>query len=111
VKIHLSAINDAKENSLNSTDVPHVEIAQYQIAFSRTGLYFLGVQEDTGDPRFDKRSMSDDRHFLGDTGEWDPTFVKPNADPQNGSVRDDNGALHGVITVAGSSEFEPFFKR
>ncbi|KAG1849193.1 hypothetical protein F4604DRAFT_94485 [Suillus subluteus] len=78
-------------------------MAQYQIAFTRTGMYFLGVNEDTGDVRFDKHCMSDDKQFLGDQRLWDPIFVKPKPDPVNGSVRDDTGALHGVITVAGSS--------
>ncbi|KAG2338001.1 Dyp-type peroxidase [Suillus weaverae] len=103
VKNNLTSIAVAKANARDASSVPIVDIAQYQIAFSRTGMYFLGVNEDTGDVRFDKRCMSDDKQFLGDTTPWNPIFVKQNPDPVNGSVRDDIGALHGVITVAGSS--------
>lgn len=106
---HLDAINEAKAgvHARGLTSVPTVDIKQYQIAFSRTGLYALGVPEDTGDTRFDTRCMADDRKFLGDQGIWDPIFDKPGAatDAVNGSVHNDNGALHGVITVAGSSEY------
>lgn len=106
---NLTVINDAKARALahGSTTAPMVDIKQYQIAFSRAGLYALGVQEDTGDTRFDKRCMADDKHLLGDAEDWDPTFDKPLSatDPVNGSVRNDNGALHGIITVAGSSEY------
>ncbi|KAG1808030.1 uncharacterized protein BJ212DRAFT_717510 [Suillus subaureus] len=103
VKDNLSSIADAKRNARDASSVPTVDITQYQIAFSRTGMYFLGVNEDTGDARFDKRCMSDDKQFLGDQRDWDPIFVKTNPNAVNGSVRDDTGALHGVITVAGSS--------
>ncbi|KAG1769111.1 hypothetical protein EV702DRAFT_1049782 [Suillus placidus] len=104
VKNNLDLINAAKEKAYNTrSSVQIVDLAQYQIAFSRTGMYFLGVDEDTGDVRFDKHCMSDDKKFLGDQRDWDSIFVKPNPDPVNGSVRDDTGALHGVITVAGSS--------
>ncbi|KAG1772906.1 hypothetical protein EV702DRAFT_1048505 [Suillus placidus] len=103
VKDHLTLIAIAKANAPDAGSVQIVDLAQYQIAFSRTGMYFLGVNEDTGDVRFDKHCMSDDKEFLDDQRDWDPIFVKPNPDPVNGSVRDDTGALHGVITVAGSS--------
>jgi hypothetical protein len=104
VKNHLAAISAAKARARDTNSVASVDLGQYQIAFSRTGLYYLGVSEDTGDVRFDKRCMSDDKKFLGDQRDWDPIFVKPNPDPKNGSVHDDYGALHGVITVAGSSK-------
>ncbi|KAG2336934.1 Dyp-type peroxidase [Suillus weaverae] len=104
VKDNLTSIAVAKARAFETrSSVQIVDLAQYQIAFSRTGMYFLGVNEDTGDVRFDKHCMSDDKRFLGDQRDWDPIFVKPNPDPVNGSVRDDTGALHGVITIAGSS--------
>ncbi|KAG1840181.1 hypothetical protein DFJ58DRAFT_667317 [Suillus subalutaceus] len=103
VKDNLISIAVAKANAHEPSSVPTVDIAQYQISFSRAGLYFLGVNEDTGDVRFDKRCMNDDKELIGDTKQWDPMFVKAKSDPVNGSVRDDTGALHGVITVAGSS--------
>ncbi|KAJ1300374.1 hypothetical protein OPQ81_005193 [Rhizoctonia solani] len=82
-----------------------IKFKQYQIAFSRTGLYILGINEDTGDARFDKRRMRDDRVFLGDQGKWDDLFDKPNFDEKNGSAKDvdDPNALHGVIIIAGDS--------
>ncbi|KAG9123423.1 hypothetical protein FRC07_014957 [Ceratobasidium sp. 392] len=67
------------------------------------GMNFLGVKEYTGDARFDYRCMGDDKKFLGDQGAWDPIFNKAATDPLNGSVRNDAGALHGVITIAGIS--------
>ncbi|KAG1851098.1 hypothetical protein DFJ58DRAFT_729085 [Suillus subalutaceus] len=84
VKDNLTKIAFAKANARDASSVLTVDIAQYQIAFTRTGMYFLGVNEETGDT-------------MG------PYIVKPKPDPVNGSVRDDTGALHGVITVAGSS--------
>ncbi|KAG1807999.1 uncharacterized protein BJ212DRAFT_716478 [Suillus subaureus] len=103
VKNNLISIAVAKANARDASSVPTVDIAQYQISFSRAGLYFLGVNEGTGDVRFDKRCMNDDKELIGDTKQWDPMFVKATPDPVNGSVRNDTGALHGVITVAGSS--------
>lgn len=99
MKEHLLAINAAK-----GTGAKAVDIAQYQIAFTRMGLNFLGVSENTGDVRFDTRCMRDDKSFLGDTGQWDSIFDKIPFDAANGSVKNDTGALHGVITVAGSGE-------
>ena len=63
------------------------------------------MREATGDVRFDKYCMRDDKTFLGDQSPWDSIYDKPTFDPVNGSVNVDNGALHGVITVAGSSEY------
>lgn len=103
VKDNLTSIAVSKANAADPSNAPIVDISQYQIAFSRAGMYFLGINEDTGDARFDKRCMSDDKQFLGDQRYWDPIFVKTNPDPVNGSVHDDTGALHGVITVAASS--------
>jgi hypothetical protein len=105
VKDNLTSIAVSKANAADPSNAPIVDISQYQIAFSRAGMYFLGVNEDTGDARFDKRCMSDDKQFLGDQRYWDPIFVKTNPNPVNGSVHDDAGALHGVITVAASSEY------
>lgn len=82
-----------------------LDIAQYQIAFSRMGLNFIGVKENTGDVRFDKRCMRDDKKFLGDQRQWDTIFDKSSANEVTGSANDDRGALHGVITVAASSEY------
>lgn len=99
VKEHLLTINDAKE-----TEAAIVDIAQYQIAFSRMGLNFLGINENTGDVRFDAHCMRDDKSSLGDMGTWNPIFDKTPFDATNGSVNNDTNALHGVITVAGGSE-------
>ena len=104
VQDNLEAISAAKKAARNVNSVQTVEIAQYQIAFTRMGLNFLGVTENTGDIRFDNRCMRDDKTFLGDTQTWDTIFDKTSSDEVNGSVNDDRGALHGVITVAGSSE-------
>jgi hypothetical protein len=105
VKDNLVAISLAKEKAArNANSVQTVDIAQYQIAFTRMGLNFLGVTEDTGDIRFDNRCMRDDKFYLGDLGTWDTIFDKTSFDEVNGSVKNDSGALHGVITVAGSSE-------
>jgi hypothetical protein len=83
-----------------------VELAQYQIAFSRMGLNFLGVEEGTGDARFDHRAMRDDKPILGDGSPWATIFEKTNFDPVNGSANNDNGTgVHGVITVAASSKY------
>lgn len=98
VKEHLLNINDAKD-----TGAATVDIAQYQIAFTRMGLNFLGVKENTGDVRFDTRCMRDDKSLLGDGGQWDSIFEKTPFDEKNGSVKNDTNALHGVITVAGGS--------
>lgn len=77
----------------------------YQIAFTRMGMNYLGIRSPTGDTRFDKRAMRDDKNMLGDQGPWDSEFDKKNADPVNGSANeDDPSALHGVITVVGSGE-------
>jgi len=104
VKQLLLRINDAKASALSkSTNVRKVETPLYQIAFTRMGMNFLGIKEYTGDARFDCRCMADDKKFLGDQGAWDPIFNKAVTDPLNGSVRNDAGALHGVITVAGTS--------
>jgi len=72
--------------------------ANSQIAFSRMGLYAVGIREATGDTRFDKYAMRDNKTFLTDQRDWDPAFEKTNFDPVNGSVNDDAGALHGVIS-------------
>ncbi|KIK68735.1 hypothetical protein GYMLUDRAFT_68574 [Collybiopsis luxurians FD-317 M1] len=80
-----------------------IKRAGYQIAFTRMGMNFLGVRSPTGDTRFDKRAMRDDKGMLGDQAQWDPVFDKKNADPVNGSAdKDDETTLHGVITVVGS---------
>lgn len=102
MKEHLLTINDAKE-----TGAAAVDIAQYQIAFTRMGLNFLGVNENTGDVRFDTRCMRDDKSSLGDKGQCDSIFDKSSFDAENGSVKNDTDALHGVITVAGGSEYNP----
>lgn len=73
-----------------------------QIAFTRMGMNFMNEREPTGDPRFDTHAMRDDREFLGDQAQWDKLFDKPHPDPVHGSANDDEGALHGVISIAGS---------
>jgi len=107
VKNSLFTISAAKAaaRDAQSLSVKTVDIAQYQIAFSRMGLNFIGVKEDTGDVRFDKRCMRDDKKFLGDQRQWDTIFDKSSFDEVTGSANDDRGALHGVITVAASSEY------
>jgi hypothetical protein len=45
----------------------------------------LGINEGTGDPRFDSRSMVEDKAFLGDQMPYDPPL--------------DKGGLHGVIII------------
>jgi len=45
------------------------------------------------------------KKFLGDGMPWDPVFDKPNPDPVNGTANEDRGAIHGVITIAGSGRF------
>jgi hypothetical protein len=101
VKEHLITINSTKGSAGGAGTV---DIAQYQIAFTRMGLNFLGIKENTGDNRFDNRCMRDDKKLLGDQRQWDTIFDKLSFDDVNGSVNNDNGALHGVITVAASSE-------
>ena len=75
-----------------------------QIAFSRMGMNFMNERDLTGDPRFDTHAMRDDREFLGDQAQWDKLFDKPHPDPVHGSANNDEGALHGVITIAGSGQ-------
>lgn len=104
VKDALVAINNAKASAWAGREATKtVDVSQYQIAFTRMGLNFLGVRESTGDVRFDRRCMRDDKNFLGDQRVWDKIFDKSSYDEHNGSVNNDEGALHGVITVAGSS--------
>ncbi|KAG2741259.1 hypothetical protein P692DRAFT_20907761 [Suillus brevipes Sb2] len=55
VKDNLTSIAVAKANASDPSNVPIVDISQYQIAFSHAGMYFLGMNEDAGDARFDKR--------------------------------------------------------
>ena len=109
MKENLVAISTAKGVALNAARIVQtVEIAQYQIAFTRMGLNYLGVKENTGDVRFDNRCMRDDKDFLGDQSQWDAIFDKSSYDELNGSVKNDKGALHGVFTVAGSSEYHSY---
>ncbi|KAG1723119.1 uncharacterized protein EDB91DRAFT_1255759 [Suillus paluster] len=75
-----------------------------QIAFSRAGLNVLGLTDKTGDDRFDVYCMRDNKEYLGDGMQWDSIFDKPNFDPVNGTANVDAGALHGVITIAGSDQ-------
>ncbi|VDC00498.1 unnamed protein product [Peniophora sp. CBMAI 1063] len=85
-------------------NIPFITKYDYQIAFSRMGLYRLGVKGDIGDTRFDTYAMRDNKIFLDDQSDWDEIFDKCHPDPVNGSVNDDEGALHGVITVAASDD-------
>lgn len=105
VKNNLAEICAAKGNAKNGAPVKTVSLGQRQIAFTRMGLNFLGVKENTGDNRFDNRCMRDDKVFLGDQRTWDPIFDKKSFDETNGSVNNDAGALHGVITIAACSEY------
>ena len=93
-----------KKSAGTGSSIPLIPKSQLQIAFSRMGLNALGVVGDLGDARFDKYAMRDDKTFLDDQSDWDPLFAKTHFDSVNGSVTDDVGALHGVITVAASGE-------
>jgi hypothetical protein len=94
---HLLAIHEAKAKNAG-----WVKIVQRQIAFSRPGLNILGLTEETGDDRFDVYCMRDNKCFLGDGMSWDRVFNKPNTDPDNGTANVDDGAIHGIISIAGS---------
>lgn len=95
----------AIHNAIAEVTGTRVNVAQKQIAFSRAGLNILGLTDKTGDDRFDVYCMRDDKEFLGDDRQqWDNIFDKPNPDPVNGTANVDAGALHGVITIAGSDQ-------
>jgi hypothetical protein len=66
MKDNLTSFAVSKANTSDPSNAPIVKILQYQITFSRAGMYFLGVNENTGDARFDKRCISDNKQFLGD---------------------------------------------
>ncbi|KAJ8592464.1 hypothetical protein M405DRAFT_839870 [Rhizopogon salebrosus TDB-379] len=100
---NLVAIQQAKVQNAGWIDV-----VQKQIAFSRSGLNVLGLTEKTGDDRFDVYSMRDNKQFLGDGLEWDSVFDKPNSDPVNGTANVDEGAIHGIIGIAGSGYVSAF---
>ncbi|KAJ6470967.1 hypothetical protein C8R45DRAFT_836782 [Mycena sanguinolenta] len=90
-----------------------MEKVGYQIAFTRMGMNYLGVRDATGDARFDRRAMRDDKDLFGDQEQWDVEFDKKNPDPINGSAGEDAGALHGVISIAASGkrfDFDQFVK-
>ncbi|KIK35127.1 hypothetical protein CY34DRAFT_17226 [Suillus luteus UH-Slu-Lm8-n1] len=99
MKDNLTSIVVSKANAADPSNALIVNISQYQIAFNCAGMYFIGVNEDTGDARFDKCCMSDDKQFLGDQRTWDPIFVKINHNPVNGSVHDNAGALQQGLAV------------
>ncbi|KAG0708650.1 hypothetical protein DFH29DRAFT_426704 [Suillus ampliporus] len=96
---NLVAIHEAKNTGT------WVNVAQKQIAFSRAGLNVLGLTDKTGDDRFDVYCMRDNKEYLGDGMQWDSIFDKPNSDSVNGTANVDAGALHGVITIAGSDQY------
>ncbi|KAG8709993.1 hypothetical protein FRC11_004963 [Ceratobasidium sp. 423] len=92
---------------------PHkrLKLDQRLIAFSRRGMNLLGI-DDTGDDRFDKRRMNDDRVFLGDQSDWQAPFDAPGAnnppkaDPPKGTAghqTSEASAIHGVIVLAGET--------
>ncbi|GJE84142.1 DyP-type peroxidase [Phanerochaete sordida] len=97
----LHRLGDAKRHARGQR-IDIIPVTFYQIAFTRMGMNYMGEKEATGDVRFDQRAMRDDKDYLGDQMEWDAAFNKPNPDPQHGSANRDEGALHGVITTAGS---------
>ena len=99
---NLVAIHEAKIKNAGTW----VKVVQKQIAFSRSGLNILGLTERTGDNRFDVYSMRDNKAFLGDGMPWDSLFDKPNPDPVNGTANVDEGAIHGLITIAGSGQLQ-----
>lgn len=76
-----------------------VDLLQQQIGFTRAGLNFLGLTQETGDNRFDKFCMRDDADKLGDRGKWLPVFDKPKQSEVAGF---DQQVLHGVVNVATS---------
>ncbi|KAH7908198.1 hypothetical protein BJ138DRAFT_390834 [Hygrophoropsis aurantiaca] len=79
------ATQNLREIFRAKSDDREVDIPMTQIAFSRLGLNALGVNEPTGDPRFDRGPMLQDKYILGDRSDWDPLFNDANT--------------HGLITV------------
>ncbi|KAH7922349.1 Dyp-type peroxidase [Leucogyrophana mollusca] len=75
----LRTISKAKE------DGSETDIVMTQIAFSRLGMNALGESGRTGDPRFDKGSMRQDKDVLGDKSDWDQPF--------------ESASTHGVVMV------------
>ncbi|CAE6441402.1 unnamed protein product [Rhizoctonia solani] len=109
VKNNLLKIGKARQEAkLSGEEVKRVKLQQYQIAFSKTGLLVLGIQDGIADARFDQRCMRDDRVFLGDQGKWDDLFDKPGYNEKDGSAHDVNNprALHGVFVIAGDDDKE-----
>ncbi|CAE6500184.1 unnamed protein product [Rhizoctonia solani] len=107
VKKNLLKIAKARADAnLAGEDVKRVPLLQYQIAFSKTGLLVLGLQDDTGDERFDKYCMRDNRVFLGDQQNWDRLFDKPDYNETDGSAHDIKNprALHGAFVIAGDTD-------
>ncbi|KIK52446.1 hypothetical protein GYMLUDRAFT_208034 [Collybiopsis luxurians FD-317 M1] len=77
---------------------PIIKKASYRIAFSRMGMDYLDVRDETGDARFGHRAMRDDKDMLGDQMQWDPEFNKKDFDPVHGSANKDDGtALHALF--------------
>ncbi|CAE6439656.1 unnamed protein product [Rhizoctonia solani] len=98
--LQIAKVKDEAKRAEKPAD--RVKLKQYLIGFSRTGLYVLNIQGKTGDERFDKYCMRDNRVFLGDQGRWDKLFDKSNYNEKEGSVHDieNPDALHGVIAIA-----------
>ncbi|KAG6332761.1 hypothetical protein ID866_6326 [Astraeus odoratus] len=95
---NLSAIRRAKLEAKGR----RVELTQQQIAFTRAGLNILGLKEESGDQRFDKFCMRDNKTVFGDVSTWNKTFDRPNFNPATGTANVDDGALHGVVSIAAS---------
>jgi hypothetical protein len=87
-------VSDSLYTIYNNRSIGQKEIlpiVQTQIAFSRSGLNFLGEIEKVQDTHFDNGSMLDDRKLLGDQGIWDPVFS--------------GGDVQAVLLVAAGREF------
>ncbi|KAG6330086.1 hypothetical protein ID866_9003, partial [Astraeus odoratus] len=103
-KIHIENLHTIRSvKAARSGEI--VPLAQQQIAFSRAGLNLLGLKDKTGDARFDTFCMRDNKDMLGDRMDWDKIFDKPNSDPIKGTANVDEGAIHGVASIA-ASDFE-----
>ncbi|KAF8748934.1 hypothetical protein RHS01_10447 [Rhizoctonia solani] len=91
-----------------------VPLKQKLIALTREGLNELGFKDETGDDRFDGKTMLDDRTYLGDQSDWDLLFdwkqtggsddSLGRTENKNRKPTTDRKPLHGVIVIATETE-------